>query len=93
VTHPEEPQSPPRPLTEETPTRLKEASIVGVAFLSGALWINSRLTGVEHATERVNFRLDNIEQLAREAASRSDLRAFAEDLATDNPTMKVRKVR
>ena len=80
-------------LTENSPTRLKEASIVAVAMLSGALWINTRLSGVEHSNERLAERLNNIESLARDAASKSDLRNFAADLADDNPTIKVPKVR
>jgi len=81
------------PITENSPTRIKEASIVAVAMLSGALWINTRLSGVEHSNERLAERLNNIERLAQDAASKSDLRNFAADLADDNPTVKVPKVR
>lgn len=82
-----------KPITENSPTRLKEAFVIGSAALAGALWISSRLGALEQATDRVNYRLDSIEHLARDAASRNELRAFAEDLGEDNPTMKVPKVR
>lgn len=83
-----------KPITENSTTRLKEAGIVASAFVGGALWITARLWSLESATDRVNYRLDNIEHLARDAASRADLRAFAEDLAEQNSgVIRVPKVR
>lgn len=61
--------------------------------VAAAVYGDRRLASVESGQERVAYRLDTIEALAREAATRSDLRAFAQDLAEDNPTLKVRKVR
>lgn len=86
-------QAPEPRITENATTRLKEATIVAGAILAGALWINTRLSGVEHSNERLAERLDSIERLAHEAASKSDLRNFADDLADNNPAVKVPKVR
>lgn len=80
-------------ITENTPTRLREAVIVASAFVGGALWINTRLVGLENSTDRLVYRLETIERVAGAAASEDQLRWFAEDLAEQNPTMKVPKVR
>lgn len=93
MTAPQGDEPPQQALTENTPTRLRDAIIVGAAFVGGALWISTRLSGLEQSTDRMNYRLDSIEHLARDAASRSDLRAFAEDLQDGNPTVRVPKVR
>lgn len=87
-------------LSAETLVRLGPAIVMAGAFLSGAMWINSTLSGVERRVEQLahrvemlesnwNTRLDSINARADQSVSLYKLQAWSLQLKIKNPSLEV----
>jgi hypothetical protein len=95
---------PERPiLSAETLVRLGPAIVLSGAFLTGALWINTTLGGVDRRVEQLthrveliesnwNTRLDSIATRTDQSVSLYKLQAWSLQLKISNPDLNVPSV-